>query len=183
MDVIIEKHPTFVEFVNYGGISVRKNKVLRGGSILLFDDISVLKKYPHILERCVTARSTERLLVEILKEILPKIKVPLKDRKDNKITTISTHFTPESLKIIDKILSSVKIKEIFENLDADEFIYNPKMSNVRSILFRVSICCLLYRLQELQNNSSFYQRTQTLQSSENILKKIYQEKYKENSKN
>lgn len=177
MDVIIERHPTFVEFVNYAGISVRKNTVLRGGSILLFDDISVLKKYSLILERCVTARSTERLLVEILKEILPGVKIPLKDRKDNKITTISTHFTPESLKIIDKIISSAKIKEIFENLDVDAFIYNQKMSNVRSILFRASLCCLLYRLQELHERPSLYQRTLTLQSSENTIKKIYLKKY------
>lgn len=86
MDAIIEKHPTFVEFVNYEGIPVRKNSVLRGGSILLFADISILKKKPYVLERCVTARSTERFLVEILKEILPEIKIALKDRRDNKIT-------------------------------------------------------------------------------------------------
>lgn len=57
------------------------------------------------------------------------------------------------------------------------------MSNVRSILFRASLCCLLYRLEELHKNPSLYQRVRTLQSSENILQKIYQEKYKEGSKN
>ncbi len=145
--------------------------------ILLFEDLSVLKKNSQILQRCVNTKSTERLLVEILKEIIPGVKLTLKDRKDNKITTISTQFTPESLKIIDKIISSAKIRDIFENLEVDGFIYNRKMSNVKSILIRASLCYRLYKLNDLQKNPSTYQRVRTLQSSENLLKKIYQEKF------
>ncbi len=145
--------------------------------ILLFEDLSVLKKNSQILQRCVNTKSTERLLAEILKEIIPRVKLTLKDRKDNKITTISTQFTPESLKIIDKIISSTKIRDIFENLEVDGFIYNRKMSNVKSILIRASLCYRLYKLKDLQKNPSTYQRVRTLQSSENLLKKIYQEKF------
>ena len=145
--------------------------------ILLFEDLSVLKKNSQILQRCVNTKSTERLLAEILKEIIPRVKLTLKDRKDNKITTISTQFTPESLKIIDKIISSTKIRDIFENLEVDGFIYNRKMSNVKSILIRASLCYRLYKLNDLQKNPSTYQRVRTLQSSENLLKKIYQEKF------
>lgn len=145
--------------------------------ILLFEDLSVLRKNSHILQRCVNTKSTERLLAEILKEIIPGTKLTLKDRKDNKITTISTQFTPESLKIIDKIISFTKIRDIFENLEVDGFIYNRKMSNVKSILIRASLCYRLYKLNDLQKNPSTYQRVRTLQSSENLLKKIYQEKF------
>ncbi len=145
--------------------------------ILLFEDLSVLKKNSQILQRCVNTKSTERLLVEILKEIIPRTKLTLKDKKDNKITTISTQFTPESLKIIDKIISSTKIRDIFENLEVDGFIYNRKMSNVKSILIRASLCYRLYKLNDLQKNPSTYQRVRTLQSSENLLKKIHLEKF------
>lgn len=130
------------------------------------------------MQRSNNRVSTDKLLAEICLDTLPKTKIPLKSRLDNRHTSISTQVTAESLKIIDAIISSSKIlKNLFQNLEEQGAIPNKKLSNVKSIVIRAALCYFLKQLDNLQKNPQLYQRAVTLQSSENILKKIYQEKF------
>lgn len=108
---------------------------------------------------------------------MPKTKIVLKDRKDNKMTTISTQVTPQSLKTIDKIISSQVFQKVFKSLEEQGTISNQKTSNVKSIIIRAAFCYALLDLDNLQKNPLEYQCVVTLRSSERILQKIYQEKY------
>lgn len=130
-----------------------------------------------MLQRCTNRVSTDKLLAEIIRKLVPKTKIVLKDRKDNKITTLSTQVTPQSLKTIDKIISSQVIQKVFKSLEEQGTISNQKTSNVKSIIIRVALCYFLSNLNDLQKNPLLYQRALTLKSSERILQKIYQEKY------
>jgi len=159
------------------GLPVKKNTLIRCAVILFFEDISIFRKNPKILQRCVNRFSTDKLLSEICREILPHVKLALKDKKDNRMTTFSTQITPESLKIINNIISSPVVESIFEELEEDGLIINKNNTTLKSIIIRASVCYLLYRLSDLKKNPLLYQRSITLQSSENILRKIYQEKY------
>ena len=153
--------------------------MIRCAVILFFENISRFRKNPKILQRCVNRVSTDKLLAEICRELLPHTKLALKDKEDNVETTISTQITAESLKIIDKIISSSSITSIFEELEENGLIANRAGGNIKSIVIRASMCYLLQRLNDLKKNHTLYQIVVTLQSSENILKKIYDEKYKE----
>jgi len=159
------------------GLPVKKSILIRCAVILFFEDISRFRKNPKILQRCANHFSTDKLLTEICREILPHTKLVPKDKKDNKITTFSTQLTPESLKIINSIIGSSIIESIFEELEEDGLILNKNINTLKSIIVRAAVCYLLYRLDDLKKNPSLYQIVVTLQSSENILKKIYQEKY------
>ena len=172
----------FSELENLG-IPAKKSILVRCAEIFFLEDTTIIEKYPQILQRCTNIKSTEKLLSEIYRDLLPKTKLILKDKKENKKTTFSTQFTPESIKIINEIIHSDKIQSIFERLEEYGLILSKSCSTVKSILIRASVCYLLsYRLNEIRKNPLLYQRTVTLQSSEKTLEKIYQEKYKENSK-
>ncbi len=70
------------------GLPVKKNILIRCAVILFFEDISRFRKNPKTLQRCANRFSTDKLLAEIYSEILPHTKLVLKDKKDNKITTL-----------------------------------------------------------------------------------------------
>ena len=143
--------------------------------ISFFEDPTTIS--PEIFRRTRNGVSTDKLLMEIIRLNLPKIKLELKNEKDNKPTTASAQFTLQTIKIIDKIMSSSKFKNSLQLSEEGILTDNQKTPITMAHLIRAAICSILNRLNFLKENPSIYERATTLQSCENILEKIYKEKY------
>ena len=174
IDKIFSEHPV-VSFLEEEGYPTSKSTFARSEIISFFEDPTIISS--EIFRRTSNRVSTDKLLAEIIHSDLPKIKLNLKDKKDNKVTTISAQFTAQSITIIDKIISSSKFKNSLQLLEEKCLINYQKTSSIRAHLIRATICSILSRLDYLKENPHIYERATTLQSSENILQKIYQEKY------
>lgn len=133
-----------------------------------------------ILRRTNNRISTDKLLAEIFTSYFPKTKLNLKHKNENEKTSFSIQFTPKSIKIINDIMAS----DIFKTnrpFQENIFLYQQKEINVKAHVIRATTCNILNRLDYLKENPHIYQRAIRLDSSEKILEKIYQEKYKRNS--
>ena len=176
LKTIISKHHLFCKLED-SGILVKKNTLIRCAVIFFFENLAVFRKNSTILHRCTNRISTDKLLNEISQSIIPRVKIELKRKKDNKMTTISTQVTPQSLKTIGMIICSPAIQSFFEKLGEDGFIIRQNTCTIKSVLIRAAICYFLENLDDLEKNISLYQRAVTLKSSEKVLQKIYLELY------
>jgi len=81
------------------------------------------------------------------------------------------------------MVSSTKIKKIFENLEGIGIIKNLKSTQLKSTIFRIAVCDFLNNLDDLKKNPSLYLRAVTLTSTQKVLEKIYTEKFRGHPKN
>ncbi len=176
IDKIISEHPA-VSFLEEEGYPTSKNMFTKCEIILFFEDPTTIS--PEIFRRTRNGVSTDKLLAEIIRSSLPKIKLELKNKKDNSPTTISAQFTIQTVKIIGKIISSSKFKNSLQLSEEGILADNQKTPITMAHLIRAAQCNSLRKLNYLKENPHIYERATTLQSCENILKKIYDEKYKE----
>jgi len=168
----------FTELDEELGCDIQKSNLIRSGLISFFGDLSALKKDSTFIRRTSNLTSTDKLLAEIIRSNLPKVKISLKPRLENVQTSLSAYFLPESIKIIDSMISTSEIlKNIFQNLEEQGSITSQCALNPKSIIIRASICQILNNLDVLKNNPFLYQRAMTLKSTEKALQKIYQEKF------
>jgi hypothetical protein len=145
--------------------------------LLFFENPSTLDS--EILRRTNNRVSTDKLLAEIFTSHFPNTKLDLKDKSDNTATTLSIQFTPKSVELINKILASEIFKKKISSLRENIFTYQQNPKNIKAHLIRATTCNILNKLDLLAENPSLYQRAINLNSSENILQKIYDKKYKE----
>ena len=187
VDSIISGHPT-CGFLEDNGLNVKKGILLRSGFMMFLEEFPSIKN-PSLLRKVRNRKSTEKALQNIHDGMLPAVRktkesqqkkggnVRNDDDDGSKPTTISTQFTPHSIKIIEKIFSSENFTDTFEELHEDGFIDNEKPSNIKAIIVRASMCLILKRLADLQERPMLYQRALTLASSEKTLEAIYQTRY------
>lgn len=181
LKTIIDHHPLFVKLRNEDGMSINKSFLLRCGLVDLLKDPCRMLENSHILKMCVKLETTQKLFTEFKRELIPDVILFLKDKNDNKQSSISAMFTSESVAIIHKIISSNKFKVIFKSVDMnmDRYISQKYVVNGLSVLYRASLCYLLNRLDDMEKNPATYQKMLTLRSTENALKKIDNEQYSE----
>lgn len=172
LDRIISDHQVWQRMIE-SGLTVRRNTVCRAALIAFLEDLAVIRKNPETLQRCTNRFSTDKMLHDIMRKILPGSRISLLGREANRCTTISFYLTPKSFACIGDIISrSTAIKDGFVRLEEYGCVPSRGASNVTSIILRAALCYFLLRIDDMYKRPELYQRALTLDNSERVLCRI-----------
>lgn len=172
LDRIISDHSVWQRMVE-SGLTVGRSTVCRAALIAFLEDPGVVRRNPEILRRCTNRFSTDKMLHDIMREILPGSKVSLLNREANRITTISFYLTPESVAHVGGIISeSSAISNGFARLEEYGCVPSRGAPNIKSIILRAAVCYFLLRTDYLSRHPELYHRAMTVSNSERVLRGI-----------
>ncbi len=174
IDRVIAESKVFARLYEIG-LSFNKCTLIRCAIALFLEELPRLQEI-EILRRCGNRISTDKLLAEIYRDLVPDHKHKI-NRRSKHMTSISTGLTPSAIHIVNKIVASDLVQRIFQGLEEDGYIPNSKVTTIRSIVIRAAVCYFLIKIDQLEQSPQNYQRVANEKAAEITLDHIYQTHY------